>query len=73
MMMVELRQSPSGAIVADDLAIVARCACGAAYTAGTWATLRHVGALLIPADDLGPAEQLELRNCTCGSTISRSL
>ena len=42
--------------------VVARCACGATYTAQQWADLEFVG----DVDGL-----FEQRNCECGSTISR--
>lgn len=41
-----------------------KCRCGATYTPETWSQLPLVG----HQDDVGGS--LELRNCTCGSTIS---
>ena len=41
-----------------------RCACGRAWTESDWSTLRHVGVL-----DLG-GDRLDLRQCTCESTIA---
>lgn len=35
-----------------------------------WAQLDLVGHHHTPADDSGPAETLELRNCACGSTLA---
>lgn len=37
-----------------------------------WQMLHYVGLQLIDADDEGPAEALELRNCECGSTLCRT-
>ena len=48
---------------------VARCACGAAYTEAEWQRLRRVG---VQEDVFGFPPQ-ELRDCRCGSTISRPL
>jgi hypothetical protein len=53
------------AVVASPHDVVKRCACGASYTAATWAALVLVGHV----DDDG--ERVELRNCgACGSTIA---
>ena len=41
--------------------LVALCSCGRGYTAEEWSTLRYVGEML----------GLEMRDCTCGSSISR--
>lgn len=38
-----------------------------------WSQLAYVGIQRVPADDTGPAEALELRNCTCGSTLCKSV
>lgn len=38
-----------------------------------WRAMRLVGVQDIAADDHGPAERLELRNCSCGSTLARVL
>lgn len=46
------------------------CGCGRAYDAADWARLPFVSHVHTPADDEGPAETIELRNCACGSTIS---
>lgn len=35
-----------------------------------WATLEFVGLQITEADDYGPREVLECRNCTCGSTLA---
>lgn len=35
-----------------------------------WSALRYVGIQHTPADETGPAEDLELRDCPCGSTLS---
>lgn len=40
------------------------CACGRAYSPAEWCALPFVG---IMRDDV---ETLELRNCTCGSTLA---
>lgn len=40
------------------------CACGCSYTEGEWAMLLCIGRMV---DDL---ESIELRNCTCGSTMA---
>lgn len=47
--------------------IVAACQCGETYTRATWAGLKHVGEM---ADLI---ETLELRNCSCRSTIAAVL
>jgi len=47
---------------------VHRCPCGRAYTATEWAALPYVGEQVIPADEYGPEERIELRDCACGST-----
>ncbi len=38
-----------------------------------WSELRYVGIQHFPAEDGAPDERLELRNCTCGSTLARRL
>jgi hypothetical protein len=41
-----------------------------------WAALPLVGVQRIPADETGPAETLELRNCNapgCGSTLAKAV
>jgi two-component system cell cycle response regulator DivK len=45
---------------------VKRCGCGLQYTRETWAKLRLIGRMHSPRG--GPA--VELRNCTCGSSIA---
>ena len=46
--------------------------CGQTYDSATWRLLPFVGQLDVPAGDSEdePAETLEMRNCTCGSTIA---
>lgn len=39
--------------------------------AATWTALELVGVQVTPADEYGPEERLELRNCRCGSTLAR--
>lgn len=34
-----------------------------------WATLKYVGQQHTPADEYGPEELHELRDCVCGSTL----
>jgi hypothetical protein len=36
-----------------------------------WQSLAYVGIQHVPADESGPAESLELRNCRCGSTLCK--
>jgi len=48
---------------------VARCSCGAAYTEAEWQALRRIGT---QEDVFGHPPQ-ELRDCRCGSTISRPM
>lgn len=38
-----------------------------------WTALRFVGIQHVEADETGPAERLELRDCSCGSTLARKL
>lgn len=38
-----------------------------------WAALDLRGVQHVEADDAGPAEALELRNCACGSTLCRTV
>lgn len=38
--------------------------------ARAWAGLQYIGRQYTPADEYGPAETLELRNCACGSTLA---
>lgn len=50
--------------------------CMTVHTPESWATLpfcrptREESLLHVPADEDGPAETLELRNCMCGSTLA---
>lgn len=59
-------------VVAEALArtIVATCKCGLEYEAEGWSSLPRVGLqdLTVCGDGV-----LELRNCTCNSTISRRI
>lgn len=41
------------------------CFCGASWTFAEWRNLRYVGIM-----DLGDGEPLELRTCTCLSTLA---
>jgi hypothetical protein len=36
-----------------------------------WSSLAYVGANVFDADETGPAERHEHRNCECGSTLTR--
>ncbi len=36
-----------------------------------WDVLVLIGVQHTPADETGPAEDLELRNCYCGSTLAK--
>gem|GEM_PF-2626297 len=42
-----------------------RCACGRVFRSEDWATLLHVGTMAVEGDT-----DLELRTCTCGSTLT---
>lgn len=53
-----------------DNEIIKRCGCGRVHTREGWGDLDYVGVWHVPADETGPEERLELRNCPCGSTIS---
>lgn len=44
--------------------IVKTCRCGKRYTAAEWEKLHYVGVM---GDDV---ERIELRDCTCGSTVA---
>ncbi len=44
--------------------------CALAYSAESWAALAYVGVMRVPADDEGPAVDLEMRNCACQSTLA---
>lgn len=50
--------------------IIKTCSCGRKYTRAQWRKLRYVGRIHVPADEEGPADDLELRDCVCQSTIS---
>lgn len=39
-------------------------------SAALWNSLKFIGHQHVEADDTGPAETLELRDCRCGSTLS---
>lgn len=41
------------------------CGCGCSYSASEWVALEYVGVM---SDEV---ESLELRNCTCGSTVAQ--
>lgn len=45
--------------------VLARCACGLAYDLSAWRVLPYVG-----LQEDGDDEILELRNCSCGSTLA---
>lgn len=38
-----------------------------------WPTLRLLGVQLVDADESGPAERYEVRNCACGSTLYKEI
>ncbi len=40
-------------------------------TSDRWEGLVFIGIQHTPADDSGPAEDLELRNCECGTTLAK--
>jgi len=50
-----------------------RCSCGAEYSRAEWSQLACPGTQYVPATVDDPAMLLELRNCTCGSTMSVDL
>jgi hypothetical protein len=54
-------------------AVVASCKCGCSYDEVGWAGLELCGNFCVGADETGPADHLELRNCSCGSTIAALL
>lgn len=35
-----------------------------------WIALEFVGFQITPADEYGPFEKLEMRNCSCGNTLA---
>ena len=41
--------------------------------AAAWDALHHIGDQIIEADSTGPAERLELRNCSCGTTLAKRI
>lgn len=49
--------------------VVSECGCGLKYTASGWAKLKLLGIQRLDPQD--PA--LELRNCSCGSTLAIEL
>jgi hypothetical protein len=46
-----------------------RCRCGARYDAAGWLALPYLGVQQLDAGE----PRLELRNCTCGSTLAIEL
>lgn len=52
----------------DTIPPIKVCLCGVSYSAESWATLRRVG-----IQDDGEGGELELRDCTCSSTIAIQL
>ena len=56
-----------------DEPIVKRCGCGRVYTESEWAQLPLYARQVIPADDDYPEEVLELKNCSCSSTLALPL
>lgn len=53
---------------AESEGMTKKCTCCGATS--RWSALRLVGVQHTPADEHGPAEALELRDCPCGSTLS---
>lgn len=54
--------------------MVAKCnTCGTSYTQARWLELKHLGSQHTEADEEGPAQTFELRNCTCGSTLAKEI
>ncbi len=45
----------------------------AKHDTAAWLAMVYIGTQRIPADETGPAEALELRNCACGSTLCRKV
>lgn len=43
--------------------------CGVNYDLPAWKTLELVGHQHCPADEFGPEETVEMRNCPCGTTL----
>lgn len=56
----------------EDVQIVIKaCPCGAEYDTASWAELPYNGLQKMdPPDEPDSGERIELRTCTCGSTIS---
>jgi hypothetical protein len=55
----------------EDLGLPKTCTkCGVTYGAKGWAALQHVGRHEFEADEHGPAEAYEYRNCPCGTTLA---
>lgn len=54
----------------DPSDIIKRCGCGRQYTDAEWKKLQKVGEQHTAADEFGPEELLELRNCPCKSTLA---
>ncbi len=50
--------------------IIKKCSCGRTYTEAQWKKLKKIGEQKTEADEFGPAELLELRNCPCTSTLA---
>lgn len=64
-------QALQNQVIAPRL-MVAKCnTCGTSYTQARWGGLELKGQQKVEADEEGPAQTLELRNCTCGSTLAK--
>lgn len=68
----------SGSVSANLRGAIALCPAGRDHESlhssdEAWSALAYVGRCHMPADETGPAETLELRNCSCHSTIARVL
>lgn len=62
-------------VLPRGFAVVAHCGCGKTYTQCAWNGLRKVGVQVVAAD-LETGEDsftIELRNCSCNSTIAVEL
>lgn len=53
--------------IADELEKPKRCSCGAEYSVEAFRALKPAAGGLLQEDSI---KRLELRNCTCGSTIA---
>jgi hypothetical protein len=54
--------------------IVKTCpCCGRKYTAAQWHALGRGFTIDLPADERGPEEHYEYKNCFCGSTIGTDI